>query len=630
MNPSSDDRRAAFEATFPDLARRLAALPPPQSRAVVRNGETVNVTIDGRPLYPEDARPWAERQVAEYAAAPDRLILGDLSHCPPPPFLAECTDDIRHFLAARPGIAGSPQPVVDAGYCFVFGVGLGHHIPLLLDRFRFRTLVLIEPAPELLIHSIDSIDWPEIAARCARDGIGIEFVLPTNPEDFVQQFYRLMERELPRWFIDGTYSFVHYAARQTLALRTLLNERIRFFRESFGFFEDDLIMVGNARANFARNRFRLLHRRATDALDIPIVAIGAGPSIDADMEHLKRLRGRALFVTCGSALGVMMRNGITPDFHVETENLELVTEVFEAWNREFDLSGVRLLGSTNLRPEALRHFGDPILFVRPNLSSTRIAAFGAEAATYGSPIVANAAVAVLAMMGFKRFYLFGMDCGTREKGRHHAADSLYFDSDMQHIPVQNDFPMEVPANFGGTAWSNPLMDASRLSFAPAVHSFGLRVFNCADGAAIDGTAPLRAADIDLPPLQADRDTVLAGRCHLLRTVDAPETAEHPTAEECAAFVEAYAVMLAGLDFATVDPWEFGAAHQRFLDTEESARPGPAVLIGPSLGVMVRIGAFYATRLLKPADRSDFLAMWATTLERAARAMAEKVVEELCG
>ena len=630
MSSFTDDRRAAFVAVFPDLARRLAALPHPRSQAVTRDGETVNVSIDGRLLYPEEARGWAEHQVAEYAANPDRLILPDLSHCAPPPFLADCMDDIRKFLAARPGIAGSPQPVVDVGYCFVFGVGLGHHVPLLLDRFRFRTLVLIESSPELLIHSIGAVDWPEIAARCARDGIGIEFILPTDPEDFVQQFYRLMERDLPRWFIDGTYSFVHYAAEQTLALRKLLNERIRFFRESFGFFEDDLIMAANARANFARNKFHLLHRRATDALDVPIIAVGAGPSIDADMEHLKRLRGRALFASCGSGLGVLMRNGITPDFHVETENLEVVTEVFEAWSREFDLSGVRLLGSTNLRPESLAYFDDPILFVRPNLSSTRIAAFGAEAATYASPIVANAAMAVLAMMGFKRFYLFGMDCGTREKGRHHAADSLYFDKDMEHIPVENDFPMEVPANFGGSAWSTPLMDASRLSFAPAIHSFGLTAFNCADGAAIDGAAPLRAAEIDLPPLQADRDTILTGRRHLLRAVDTPESAEHPAAGECAAFTHAYATMLAGLDFATIGPWEFGAAHGRFLDTEESAHPGPTVLIGPSLGIMVRIGAFYATRLLQPTDRSDFLAMWAATLERAAYAMADRVDEELCG
>lgn len=99
-------------------------------------------------------------------------------------------------------------------------------------------------------------------------------------------------------------------------------------------------------------------------------------------------------------------------------------------------------------------------------------------------------------LGFKSCYLFGLDLGYRNKKNHHSKNSAYFEKNRnseskvdlkRHVPGD----LERPGNFGGTVFTESVMEASRMSMEfSLMGNKQLRCYNCSDGVAIKGAEAL--------------------------------------------------------------------------------------------------------------------------------------------
>jgi 6-hydroxymethylpterin diphosphokinase MptE-like protein/flagellin glycosyltransferase Maf-like protein len=630
LDKSVQRHEEAFQGAFPKAYSKIAAVRGHHFPVIVRDGEAINIQVGDDNLYPAKSKDWAQQQIEAYCASPDRILFPDIMNFLPSGPLLRALQGVGRYFMARPDLKGASGPVVDSGFFFVFGVGLGDIVPLILERFPVRHIVLVEPEAEIAHHAMRAQPWADILATCERKNIRISFLIADDKDRFVEDFYNLMPVEPNVWFVEGSYALVHYATQATVLLRHLVNERIKVFLRSSGQFQDEIVMTQNALGNFQNNKFRLLFRPSSDSDPTPVFLIGSGPSLDKDMDDLRRLRDHAIYVACGSALSVLLRNGIKPDVFVETENLEIVTEVFEKWSRQYDLTGIQLLGATNLQPESLRYFEDPVLFVRPSLSSTLLANFGADEVEYGAPIVGNAAFSAMATLGFRNFYFFGMDCGAAEPERHHAADAIYFEEGLEHLPVETDYDIEVPGNFGGTFRSTPLLDFARQHFLPAIAYYGCTVTNCSDGAVIDFAQPVRASQIELPLLQRPTGSIFKERSECWRTMT-PELArgewpDSPSLEHCRTFMETFEGILEGFDFTAGGIWDLAQALHSQFDRQSG---GVLPLIWYSVAIQIRLGAFYGNRIVDAGERAEFMHAYTAIMVETTKDMIETIAEEIC-
>ena len=198
-------RGGVFAKRFPMVWKQIEALETPHTRPVEAAGEVVNIDLGGALLYPQPERAWLDSQMAAFAADPDRLVFDNPAHCNLTPISLKLLDDLVSYVRDEKLVAKmAPQPVVDVGYLFVFGIGLGHHILELLEKTPARHVVLIEPVKEFLLHSFDAIDWRKVIARADRRNITLHFILAEHPEDICLQVEGLISRN-GNVFLDGSY-----------------------------------------------------------------------------------------------------------------------------------------------------------------------------------------------------------------------------------------------------------------------------------------------------------------------------------------------------------------------------------------------------------------------------------------
>ncbi|HEC90408.1 MAG TPA: DUF115 domain-containing protein, partial [Alphaproteobacteria bacterium] len=401
-NPFDGNMRA-FMARQPDIWALLdgcGAPPGPEEGS----SRPLNINLGKVNLYPRDAAEWTAEQLESYFKKPDRLGFPD----PAASGLGHEADELNRSLDnyIKDNIPGplSDAPLTDVGYAFVFGIGLGYHLPELVARNLARNLVLIEPVPELLFRSLSAIDWQDLFTSAERLGTEIHFRVGKDPERTVLEIEGLLIHGRARCFLDGAYAYMHYSSWAIVETRALLNRKIMNFLIRPGGFDDEVLMMENAYGNLVGGPFRLVEKRTYVARNMPALIVGSGPSLDRDLDALKELKGRAIIVSCGSALGILLKNGIRPDLHVENENTLPLVENLKGFYRQFGFDGITLLASVTVPPEVGSMFDERWFYYRAPLSPSAILIDSSNPILYGGPLVANAAAAALATLGFREIY----------------------------------------------------------------------------------------------------------------------------------------------------------------------------------------------------------------------------------
>jgi hypothetical protein len=626
----------SFEENDPETLDILVGISDPITSPIYDQSDIVNIDLGGGELYPKPAKEWTENQLADFRENPDRLIFKDPSHCNLSGYSFKFFQPMQEYFADK-GIKEdlTAGPLVDIGFLFVFGVGLGYHLRELVETTPAKRIILIEPIAEFYLHSFSAIEWKDIYRIAKKRGITIYNCLEAKPEEIVG-FIEHTIGAVGNTFIDGSYYCPHYYSWTLKESYDLLQERIKHYFISSGFIEDEIGMMENTHRNIKDYDFHLLDgRKPYRAQEMPAFVVGSGPSIDKDLPMIKKWREQAIVFSCGTALRPLLSNGIRPDFHVELERDDVVPRGLNKMREEFDFTGITLITATTVPPEVMEMFDQRVYYFRASLSPAHLLSPG-ELLDYAEPMVSNSGYATSTALGFRNVYLFGVDCGQKGRGQHHSKDSLYFIDGFEDWDeeCQNRYDRVVPGNFGGNAETFWAFDLSRRMISEGQRIMRANLFNCSDGAMIRGAQPKASAALDFSGITIDRKTVVERLKSQMRHFEPGKILDEIDIDEqieaCENFPEAFKEFS---DEARKDDkgfFEFERRLLNFHDTHRGDYLPVFAMAGGSINSMLRLGAFFGTRIEGTRKRNAFFKFFINQFEERCIDLADLCHEALIG
>lgn len=493
------ENMTAFREHVPNLYARLAQVRSPHSRLLVDDEGALNIALGDRRFYGEDAVVFTQRQIDLYFAGPERRFIKTLAFKDRDSLEGRYKRALSEALQSEAANLTEQRVDQSSHFTIVFGLGLGLHLEPLLDFTSCAEMIVVEPNFDNLYHSLFVIDWRTLFEQAAEAGCAIHLVLEKNQDAIASHLRRLIRLGNPA-LLDGVYVYQHYGSSLLTEAHQAFNRDYSLHVMGLGFFEDEMVMMANAVSNLKHKDVRVLASQQLPRTE-PVFICGSGPSIDRDLEVIAAQRDRAIVVSIGSGLRTLLAYGIRPDMHVETENHPTNAANIERVAGEFGLTGITLLGAATVQPVMTELFDEVILYYRERQSPAPVFGNGLDQMGTAGPTVANGALVTLLHLGFRELYLFGIDMGSRQEDHYHSADTYIGRGEAKEWAGDVRFP--VPANFGGQAVTESILDWSRnglenvLKMTPSV-----RCVNCSDGARIAGTIPMlpRVLDLQNPPV----------------------------------------------------------------------------------------------------------------------------------
>jgi hypothetical protein len=544
MTDNTDDlferNMAALMRFHPGLHQQMAAITQPMARVVgsIEAGD-INIDLGHTLLYPTDAQSHAERQLADFRASPHRFYMNPpIHHVSHKPYYHDYVSAALYESAKAQGLRGmSSVPSADGGFLIIYGIGLGFHLPALFDEIDVRHFILAEEFVELLYHTLRLIDWTAIFGKVEERGQTIQFYFSREPLNLAERIHWTM-RGKGFGLLDGSYIFRHYSSMVLDEAYGEFREKLPLLPISIGFVEDEWTMLRHCGTNLLHNDFQLLEDKPRLEKNLPAFIVGSGPSLDQSIEAIKRLQGQAIVFSCGTGILPLLRNGIRPDFHCELENGHSSYDHLKRTADQFGLHDITLIASATVWPEMPDLFDKRVFYFRDSVCSTGLWAPDHIGLHGTAPTCTNLALRAALLLCFRQLYLFGVDLGSRDAAKHHSHDAIYYRADdwgkgyTQHQEVM---AIEMPANFGGKAYTNATLHWTRMMMAQGLEMYTSysKIYNCSDGVQIPGTFPKlsRTLKLDAPPhrkpllLQRLRTELVDKRAGEMITPEGLETIE---------------------------------------------------------------------------------------------------------
>lgn len=391
-----------------------------------------------------------------------------------------------------------------------FGIGLGKHIELLVQQRQIKNLFLCEPNLDFFAASLWVTDWASIIEQADTNGSRIYLNLGGDGSHY---FYDLMSQfyQVGAYSIADTYmlsSYYNVGMQKAIAdlraeLKVVLAMGEYYDHARYGIAHTYHSL--HSGQHFLKNANQDYQQHP--ALDLPVFIVGNGPSLDHCFEYLKEYRDQVVLISCGTALKALHKNGICPDFHAEIEQNRATFDWVSQINDLDYLSRINLLSVNGIHPDTCALFKATYLCFKDGEASTYVFHNGMKkngyqvaSLAYAYPTVTNMVMNYGIKVGWKCFYLFGVDLGFVDINRHHSQHSSYFKTDgSQAYNYQAHHGGGVPAagNFRPQLYTKPEFDVSRKLLEQAISKAGrkIEVYNCSDGVKIKGTIPLLPENI---------------------------------------------------------------------------------------------------------------------------------------
>ena len=634
INAISERRNRNLEflvTRFPDLAQILRT--PATAAPVCEDGDVIDIDLGQSRLYGANGRTLAADQVAGYMEKPLRFFITDLSGTN---ITSKVSFRLFNHLMADLKAHGlsiddlEAKPQYEGCFLIVLGLGLGYHLQDLIDKTGAKIIFIVETHAEFLRHSLESIDWSDLIARNEEQGCKFSLVVPESATDAIRLISNHFTNEGSH-FIDGAYVFMHYPSATLFDIRDRLVESVQVLYSSRGFHEDELIMLTNTTANLAVGNFRLLDNKLRPERQEPVFIIASGPSIDKSIEHIKRMHEKAIVFSCGTGLRVCLSNGIIPDFHCEIENGENVFKALSLVRSQFDFKGITLIASLTVDQRVPELFDDVVLFFRDAVAGSRVLTNHDNEIYLAVPTVTNTAFRTALAMGFSTFYLFGVDCGTKDTAKKHSNQSIYFHTEIFNDPY-TELTFSCQGNFGGLVKSTWLLMFTRMMISEACRTFRPKTYNCSDGAEIKYTVPKIVESIKLPELHHSRTQVKSAILQHLRFYE-PKALLSTTSfphlkEELETFRKDG---LSAIDAVTDSEKNFSAFWKhldQFIKERTTDYAQIPSMIDCSLKSLPKIGMFFIHRIRDKNIRSEIYSSFLDEYRRIFNHMCDNVAERL--
>ncbi len=202
---------------------------------------------------------------------------------------------------------------LSADHIIVLGLGLGFHLEKIMAvKNRFSRVLLIEPEPEIVKHSLKTVRWQKLLTRG-----DFFYVFGSNYAEItrmVHTFINIVTLE--------TVEYIELPSETRILkpffskTRKVIEEEIKTNVYDFKTRMAESYMLPR---NILKNLPLILNTRPVAHLKnsfagVPGFIVSAGPSLDKNILHLKKIRDRGLLIAVDTALKPLLKRSIHPHF----------------------------------------------------------------------------------------------------------------------------------------------------------------------------------------------------------------------------------------------------------------------------------------------------------------------------
>lgn len=377
-----------------------------------------------------------------------------------------------------------------SGPVVFLGVFIGLHILYYLSRTEARDVFLIEPDLDRFALSCFFVDYENIQNKLGRLMLHVGPDAPQQPIDALTVREPITAsvwvRLLPA-YEDGKFD----------EIINRVNLRWRGLTEIFVPYDREVRNLQYAVRNI-QNKLPLLHQPPQLSENSIIAVVASGPSLNQDMEWLRENQGRMVVMSSISSVRVLRENGIRVDFQC-TLDTEIDDKLFNQLQMDTD---VPLVAYYKIDPELAKRFKQVYLLPETYKANAVhfLNTFSLTHPTTGNLITAFASWCKPATLLF-----IGLDLGFRSAKQSHVKGGWHDEDEgvghdeetagRDHVQVAANFPESE-----GEILSLSYYNNARFIIEDAVQGVkdASRVLNLADGARIEGAAPMRSTELSLP------------------------------------------------------------------------------------------------------------------------------------
>lgn len=401
---------------------------------------------------------------------------------------------------------------INALPCLLFiGSGLGYIIEEFYKKVDIKKAIVVEPNYDLFFASLHVFDYKSLLSFLQANKQSITFFIENKADGFIS-FLNMFFYEQGRYLNKCMSIYIHYRSEEINYFITELNNHFSSVNRGFGFYDDSLFGLSHGIHNTLNKKYFIKGDIyiSNKYKNMPIFIIGNGPSLDNDIDFIRKNQDKALIVACGTTLDTLYNQGIQADIFIATERVYDMVNIFNHLDKNY-IKNVLLVSSEVVHPDVSKHFKNTCLFLKTEETFHLLRFIDPKLKSFieelrfiylMNPHVSNLAVSFALNVGFKHIYLFGIDNGTKNVNKMHADSSfLYKECNYSSEGINFEKDEVVAANFGdGSVISNQIFKVSISNLNSIVRAYKdneLRIFNCSDGALIDAIEAKRHKDINL-------------------------------------------------------------------------------------------------------------------------------------
>ena len=391
---------------------------------------------------------------------------------------------------------------------FMFGIGLGFHLGYLYERITPINMYIIEPCSDFFYLSLCVFDYSTLIDYVKEQNLGIHFFIGEDQTKMLMDIGDYCAKYSMNFATTAFYN--HYPSDKMKELWKTLERDIQSLIYSSGFFDDTLIGMCQSRENIlSKTPLLELKKIPKQYATIPLLVIGNGPSLDDELEIIKKNNDKVFIIACGTALTALLNYGIKVDIYVAVER---TPDVYNSLLTVKDLKlldNILCIAPDTTDPSTINLFKHRVIGFKANEPMYRALAYNKKLCNYQkyyplaliNPLVSNMGLVIASYLQFKQIYLVGIDCGTAYE-ESHSKYSLYYENKKlkkEYTDMTlNKNPNVYPGNFTDTVRTNDLFTTSLHCMEKVIHANKKQItyYNASNGAKIEGCIPRHLSEIN--------------------------------------------------------------------------------------------------------------------------------------
>lgn len=374
----------------------------------------------------------------------------------------------------------------------IYGLLGGIFLQELLEQgYYFHSLIIYEDDIDLFRISLYFLNFDLLFERSGNKNLKNACLIMISQinTDIVSAFVR--KKRVSNSL--SNISLKQYKSKNINILQDIIDKEKKALMRGWGSFEDEMIGFKNSFKNL-RNAYLLGY--VTKRINAPICVVGNGASLDLCIDFIKQNLENMIVFSCGTALKVLRNYGIKPDFQIEIERIDYLSDVL----KQAGLDDIPLIfgqmadcGAVDLSKQsfAFMRGGSASAYLESKFEDSKeINNFVVE---FAAPFVGNAGVALASILG-SDVILCGLDCGYIKGFSKHAKNSYYGNESLE-IPKDC---FKIKGNKDLEVFSNDLFYLSAKNIQSAIKFYKTNhVINIGFGAYFKGALSLNVNEFSL-------------------------------------------------------------------------------------------------------------------------------------